>query len=80
MSKMTLKATAKKLLEANPPLKEILDNAPDNGQYKSIEPHISGEVLRWVGKKVGTFVPKRDFIWALIDAHSGTGVDLVLPD
>ena len=66
---------AQRLLEKNEALHKAITEANTSKQYKAIEPFITGRLLAKIGKAEGSFIKKRDLIWAIIDEFNGEGTE-----
>ena len=70
-----IETIAGNLMTKNPKLVEALESAPAKGQYKAIEPYITGQLLAKIGKAQSCYVKKQDLIWAIINVHNGDGAE-----
>lgn len=70
-----IETIAGNLMAKNTKLVEALQEAPAKGQYKAIEPFITGQLLAKIGKAEGCYVKKQDLIWAIINVHNGDGAE-----
>jgi hypothetical protein len=62
---------AKRLVAKNPNLEKVVRSAPDKGQYKALESHISPRLVTKIGRETGQFIPRNKLVWEIINLVNG---------
>lgn len=72
----TIDQVAQALLDQNPVLGEAIDSNP-HASYHAVATLVK-PMMRTIGQATGSYVRTNDMVWAIINAHQGTGTSLQL--